>query len=115
MIPSPLKRTIVITVALLCGIAGAHAVTSMDNYYDLVRPNGHARGDAIFQADLDSCYDQTGSSRYRQDTPAFKQCMLGRSWQWKSVHTARSPPRSQGRGGAPEWTYQGCVFNPADC
>src|SRR6202042_1279766 len=80
----PMKRTnhynkcgIFIFVALTCGLAGAHANTN-DEYYDLVRPNGHARNDAAFQADLDSCYGQTGASRYRQDTSAFKQCMLGR-------------------------------------
>jgi hypothetical protein len=110
-----LKRTPVIAVALLCGISGTHAYTTMDNYYDLVRPNGQARADAIFQADLDSCYAQTGSSRYRQDTPAFRQCMLGRSWQWKSVRAVHSPRQSNGGGQAPGWTYQGCVFNPADC
>jgi hypothetical protein len=115
MNPSPFKRTAVVVVTLLCGISRAHAYTTMDNYYDLVRPNGQARSDAIFQADLDSCYSQTGSSRYRQDTPAFRKCMLGRNWQWKSVHTVHGPRRSNGDGQAPAWTYQGCVFNPADC
>jgi hypothetical protein len=105
------RRTLFIAVAL-CGISDALAGT-MDNYYDLVRPNGHGRGDAAFQADLDVCYRQTGASRYRQDTPAFRQCMLGRNWQWKSVRTVRSPSGSDGQ--APDWTYRGCVFNPADC
>jgi hypothetical protein len=109
------KRSLVVAVALLFGISGAHAYTTMDNYYDLVRPNGQARGDATFQADLDSCYAQTGSSRYRQDTPAFRQCMLGRSWQWKSVHAVHGTRHSNGDSQAPAWTYQGCVFNPADC
>jgi hypothetical protein len=108
-----LKLIAVISVVWLCRIAAAHAGT-MDHYDDLVRPNGHGRNDTAFQADLDFCYGQTGASRYRQDTAAFKQCMLGRSWQWKSVRTVRSPSHS-GYGGAPDWTYRGCVFNPADC
>jgi len=78
------KCSIAISVALLCGIAGTYANTN-DEYHDLVRPNGHARDDATFQADINFCYAQTGASRYRPDTPAFKQCMLGRKWQWTSV------------------------------
>jgi hypothetical protein len=112
--PTTCRRIAVIFIALACGIAGAQAGT-MDNYTDLVRPNGHARGDAAFQADLNLCYSQTGASHYRQDTPAFKQCMGSRNWQWNSVHTVRSRSGSSGAGQAPDWTYQGCVFNPADC
>ena len=107
-----LRRTGVLCLALLCAIASAQGRT-MDSYTDLLRPNGKARGDAAFQTDLDACYRQTGASRYRQDTAALKQCMLGRQWRWDSVRTMRGP---RGTGGqAPEWTYQGCVFNPADC
>lgn len=76
------------SVALMSGLAGAHAGTN-DTYYDLVRPNGHARNDATFEADLNFCYGQTGGGRYRPDTPAFKQCMLGRKWRWESVKTVR--------------------------
>jgi hypothetical protein len=108
-----LGRSIAIAVALLCGVASAQANT-MDNYDDLVRPDGHSRSDAVFQADLNSCYSQTGASRYRQDTAAFRQCMLGRNWRWTSVRVTRTRPGS-GSGQAPDWTYRGCVFNPADC
>jgi hypothetical protein len=112
---SILRSALVTTAALLYGISAAHAFTTNDTYYDLMRPNGHARGDAIFQADLNLCYGQIGSNRYARDTPAFKQCMLGRNWQWKSIRTVRGPGRRDGYGQAPAWTYQGCVFNPADC
>jgi hypothetical protein len=112
---SILRHAILMSAVLLSGISTAHATTTNDDYYDLVRPNGNARGDAIFQADLDFCYGQTRSSRYAPDTPAFRQCMLGRNWQWKSVRTVRSPGRPSGYGQTPAWTYQGCVFNPADC
>jgi hypothetical protein len=81
---------IAISIALTCGLAGAYAGTN-DTYYDLVRPNGHPRSDAIFDADLNFCYGQTGASRYSQDTPAFKQCMLSRKWRWQSVKIVRDP------------------------
>jgi hypothetical protein len=84
------KCSIAISVALMGGLTAAYAATN-DTYYDLVRPNGRPRSDAIFDADLNFCYGQTGASRNRQDTPAFKKCMLGRKWRWKSVKTVRSP------------------------
>jgi hypothetical protein len=86
-----MKRTIIACALLLLGTFAAQAYHSNDTYYDLVRPNGQPRSDAIFQADLDSCYGQTGASRYDQDSPAFKQCMLGHKWRWQSVRTTRSP------------------------
>jgi hypothetical protein len=88
-----LERSLVICAVLLCGIVVAHADHSNDTYYDLVRPNGQPRSDAVFQADLNFCYRQTGASRYSQDTPALKQCMLGRQWQWQSVRIAPSPSK----------------------
>jgi len=87
---SVFKCISLIGAVLVCGLATAHAGTN-DTYYDLVRPNGQPRSDAIFNADLDFCYRQTSASRYAQDTPAFKQCMLSRKWQWQSVRTTRSP------------------------
>ncbi len=101
------KCSIAISVALMCGLAGAYAGTN-DTYYDLVRPNGHARDDATFEADLNFCYGQSGVSRYRQDTPAFKQCMLGRKWRWQSVRITRNPSGSgsgSGWGQEPQWQY----------
>jgi hypothetical protein len=85
------KCSIAISVALVGGLAVAHA-GSTDTYYDLVRPNGQPRSDAIFDADLNFCYGQTGASRTSQDTPAFKQCMLGRKWRWESVQSVPNPP-----------------------
>jgi hypothetical protein len=51
-------------------------------YYDLIRPQGHPRSDAVHQADIDLCYDRTGADRTETDTPAFKKCMLGRGYRW---------------------------------
>jgi len=86
-----MKRTVIACALLLVGTSAALAYHSNDTYYDLVRPNGQPRSDAIFQADLDFCYGQTGASRYGQDSPAFKRCMLGRKWRWQSVRITRSP------------------------
>jgi hypothetical protein len=87
-----MKRTIIACALLLAGTLAALAAHSNDTYYDLVRPNGHPRSDAIFNADLNFCYAQTGASRYAVgDTPAFKQCMLGRKWRWQSVRITRTP------------------------
>jgi hypothetical protein len=82
--------------ALLIGLAlftatGIAQAGSLDTYRDLVRPNGHPRADAPFNRDLSACYAQTGASRSRADTPAFKSCMLGRQWAWESVR--RTQPR----------------------
>ena len=89
-----MKRAIVACVLLLAGTLAAQAYHSEDTYYDLVRPNGQPRSDAVFDADLDFCYRQTGASRYALgDTPAFKQCMLGRKWRWQSVRIKRSKRR----------------------
>jgi hypothetical protein len=109
------KSSIAISVALTCGLGGAYA-GSNDTYYDLVRPNGQPRDDATFEADLGFCYKQTGASRYRQDTPAFKQCMLARKWRWETVRITRSPSS----GGSPNFdspspdsppapSYQDCL------
>ena len=69
----------IIAGLVLIGVAhGATADNLVDNYYDLVRPNGQPRSDAVFQADLNYCYGQTGADHNAHDTPALKQCMLGR-------------------------------------
>jgi hypothetical protein len=81
-----MKWIIIVSAVLVAGVAGAHADgVSQDRYYDLIRPHGHPRSDAVHQADLDYCYSQTGASRAFADTPAFKQCMLGRGYRWLSM------------------------------
>jgi hypothetical protein len=103
-----MKRTIIACALLLVGTSAALAYHSNDTYHDLVRPNGHPRSDAIFQADLDFCYEQTGASRYRQDTPAFKRCMLARKWRWESVRIVRSRPT----GGSPDVDFPSPSADP---
>jgi hypothetical protein len=78
-----MKRTIVVAVALLLGTALGAEAQPVASYHDLIRPNGHPRSDAIHQADLDFCYQQTGQSRYSLDGPAFKKCMLSRGYRFE--------------------------------
>jgi hypothetical protein len=89
-----MKRAVIACALLLSGTFAAQAYHSDYTYYDLVRPNGHPRSDAIFDADINSCYAQTGSSRY-EDSPAFKRCMLSRKWQWQSTRTVGSPSKER--------------------
>ena len=103
------ERSSVVCAVLLCGIVVAHAEHSNDTYYDLVRPNGHPRSDAIFQTDLKFCYRQTGSSRFQQDSAAFKNCMLSRQWRWESVQPVRDPARSKRRPDCFDLTFN-CGF-----
>jgi hypothetical protein len=88
-----MKWAIVGSIVFLAGIAGAHAdATVQERYYDLIRPHGHPRSDAVHNADLDYCYGQTGAIRGLADTPAFKECMLGRGYRWQSTRILGHPP-----------------------
>jgi hypothetical protein len=90
-----MKRIVIIASILLMGATHRVAADNLvDNYYDLVRPNGQARSDTVFQADLNYCYGQTGTNPNAHDTPALKQCMLGRQWRWTdlSPNTWEAPP-----------------------
>jgi hypothetical protein len=76
-------KRIIVTTALLLVTAVAAQARPVASYHDLIRPNGHPRSDAIHQADLDFCYQQTGQSRYSLDGPAFKKCMLSRGYRFE--------------------------------
>ena len=103
-----MKRTIIACALLLTGTVGALAGHSNDTYYDLVRPNGQPRSDAIFDADLNFCYRQTGDSRYRLgDSSAFKQCMLGRGYRWQTTKIQGKPAPENG----PDW----CIAHDMMC
>jgi hypothetical protein len=89
-------KRIIITAALLLGtVLGAQADTAIQTYRDQVRPNGHPRSDAVFEAALDSCSQQTGGKRTFHDTPAFKQCMSGLGYKWASLRVERAPASRQ--------------------
>ena len=97
-------RALIVTALMLGTALGAQAHTN-DTYYDMIRPNGHPRSDAVFQAALNACYTQTGANRFSGDTPAFKQCMRGHSYRWSSVRITRT--RGSGSSG-----YDPLLFPP---
>jgi len=76
-----MKRTLVVTALLIGSVLTAQA-RPVNAYYDLIRPNGHPRSDAIHQRDMNYCYAKTGASRYRLDNAAMKQCMLSRGYRF---------------------------------
>lgn len=96
-------KRIIITTALLLGTALAAQAYPVAKYYDLIRPHGHPRSDAVHQADLDFCYAQTGQSRYSFDGPAFKKCMLSRGYRFMSQYNAPNP-RSHSAPADDDWT-----------
>ena|SRR5690242_9020217 len=85
-----MKRTVIAAVLLLGTLACAQA-ESTDTYRDMIRPHGHKRSAAVFNADIAACYRQTGANRFHDDSPAFKQCMLSRGYRWLSVSHAPDP------------------------
>jgi len=72
----------------------------MEHYRDLIRPHGHHRSAAVFQAKLNACYKQTGASRFRDDTPAFKKCMLSRGFKWQYASADRPSRAAAARNAA---------------
>ena len=88
------KLTLVIAV-LATGLAsGASASTHGESMYrDTIRPHGHARSDAVYNAAVNACYAATGESRTAlHDIPAFKTCMLSRGWRFEYTNVVQDPP-----------------------
>jgi len=75
-------KRIIVAAAVLLGTFSAAQARPINAYYDLIRPNGHPRSDAIHNADLEDCYQQTGQSRYRLDGPAFQACMRAHGYRY---------------------------------
>ena len=100
-----MKRTIVVAAALLLGTALSAEAQPVASYHDLIRPNGHPRSDAIHQADLDFCYQQTGQSRYSLDGPAFKKCMLSRGYRFEWQRRGRSDRGSPSLYDTSPWLF----------
>jgi hypothetical protein len=106
-------KRIIITTALLLGTAMAAQAVPQAMYKDLIRPNGQKRSAAVYEADVNSCYSQTGQSRYEIDGAAMKKCMRSRGYQFMWQHgvasgSARSAPSSGGlHECAPNWYSNG--------
>jgi len=61
-------------------------------YHDNIRPHGHPRSDAVYNAALDDCYSQTGLARTAQDTQAFRDCMAKHDYRWVYTRLVQDPP-----------------------
>jgi len=88
-----MKRIVIATALLLASVLAAQARWEV-KYYDLIRPNGHKRSDAVFRSNSDFCYRQTGQSRYVLDGPAFRKCMLSRGYRFMWQRQIPDPPSS---------------------
>jgi hypothetical protein len=89
----PMKRAVIAATLLLCPLAPAFATTHYEmTWRDMVRPHGHKRSQMVYDADLNTCYDQTGQSRETASTPGFKTCMKSRGYRWISTRLVRDPP-----------------------
>jgi hypothetical protein len=103
-----MNRVIIISVLLLASAVTARADQTVNEVYrDMIRPHGHARGAAASQAALDFCYGETGDIRGLADTPAFKQCMLGRGYRWQTTRIKGKPAFENG----PDW----CIAHDTTC
>jgi hypothetical protein len=91
-----MKRFVIVAGLLLCSFSQAWATTHYEmNYRDTIRPHGHARSQAVYDQALDSCYAQTGLSRDAADTQAFRVCMMGYGFRWRSTRLVQDPPSRQ--------------------
>ncbi len=87
-----MKRLILSGALILCGLTGASATTHyVTTYRDQIRPHGHVRSDAIYNANIEACYRATGASRTEADPPAFKSCMLKHGWRLVAQRLVRDP------------------------
>ena len=85
-------RVVLVAIAMFGAVAPAFADHPETMYRDLIRPNGHPRADAVFNADLKRCYERTGADRNRSDTTVFKRCMLGLGYRWQYTHVIHDRP-----------------------
>jgi hypothetical protein len=89
-----MKRLIIAATMLLGSALGAYADHSDDTYHDMIRPNGHARSDTVFNAAVAACKRVTHDSLYGADSPAMKGCMLKRGYSWESTRWIEDRPES---------------------
>ncbi len=113
-------KRITITTVVLLGTAVAAQAAPQTMYKDLVRPNGQKRSEAVYQADVNACYRQTGGSPYLPDSAAMKKCMLSRGyrfmWQrgFASGSVRSAPSSAYVDPGPPPEPAQPVVLIPVD-
>jgi hypothetical protein len=105
-----MPRNLMLAVAILAAgmVSSASASTHGETtYYDTIRPHGHPRSLAVYNANLNACYSTSGESRTAvYDTPAFKQCMLTRGYRFEFTKVVQDPPSATSKSAA-QWSYSG--------
>ena len=87
-----MNRLIVAATFALVSLSPALASSHYEmTYHDNIRPNGHPRSDAVYNASLEACYAQTGLARDARDTPAFKDCMKTQGYSWLATKRVQDP------------------------
>jgi hypothetical protein len=103
-------RKLMLAVAILAtGMVSSASASSHgeSTYYDTIRPHGHPRSDAVYNANVNACYSSSGESRTAvYDTPAFKQCMLSRGYRFEYTNVVQDPPSATSRSVA-QRSYSG--------
>ena len=94
-------RKLMLALAILAAgmVSSASASTHGESYYhDTIRPHGHSRGNAVYNANVNACYSSSGESRTAvYDAPAFKQCMLSRGYRFEYTKVVQDPPSATSR------------------
>jgi hypothetical protein len=89
-----MKRLAIAAALLLTTALSAYADHPDVTYHDLIRPNGQPRSDAVFNAAVAACKRITHDSKYSDDSPAMKRCMLKRGYAWESTRWIEDQPES---------------------
>src|ERR1700689_4377687 len=94
------KKLMLLVGVLATGLASSASASTHGEkfYHDTVRPHGHPRSFAVYDASVNACYSATGESRAAvYDTPAFKTCMLSRGYRFEYTNVVEDPPTTAAR------------------
>ncbi len=96
---TPTKLTLAVAILAIGMVSSASASTHGEStYYDTIRPHGHPRSEAIYNANVNACYSSSGESRMAvYDTPAFKQFMLSRGYRFEFTKVVQDAPSAATR------------------
>ena len=102
------KLTLAVGILATAMVSSASASTHGESTYrDTIRPHGHPRSTAVYNANVNACYSSSGESHAAvYDTPAFKQCMLSRGYRFEYTKVVQDPPRATSRAVAQQF-YDG--------
>ena len=88
-----MKEILATAAILIASLSPALASSHYEMmYHDNIRPHGHPRSDAVYNAALDDCYSQTGLARTAQDNQAFRDCMAKHDYRWVYTKLVQDPP-----------------------